>query len=237
MVGSSDLLRLKPSSLLRQKIGILQRPFLDAAAKRFWARDDLQSVFSDFLFLTHCVIRASAPIMQAARDAACNREIGEPGNRGIETRDRVAEMLIPYLAHHIQEEHEHDDWLLDDMEALGMKREDILKRIPPPEVAEVVGAQYYWLHHAHPVAVLGYIAVLEGDPPREEEIEAAIVRTGLPRDAFRTFLSHAKLDPGHKEEFEQFLDSLPLAPEQEALVGVSAIHTAAGMQRIFARLG
>src|SRR5262245_49345237 len=149
--------------------------------------------------------------MMAARDEARIRA----------GADLVSGRLGPYLDHHIEEEHQHDDWLLDDMAALGLDRGDVLRRIPPTEVAEVAGAQYYWLHHYHPLSVLGYIAVLEGYPPNESEIETAIRRSGLAPAAFRTILSHAKLDPAHKQEFEDFLDSLQLTPEQEAMVGVS----------------
>ena len=211
------------SKTLRRKLALVST----GSERSFWSHPELRSIYPEYCFLTHCVIRASAPIMAAARD----RAIELSANR--DNTDPVSALLVPYLDQHIAEEHEHDDWLLDDMEVLGLQREDVLRRIPPAEVAAVVGAQYYWLRHAHPVAVLGYIAVLEGDPPREEDVEEAIVRTGLPRAAFRTILSHATLDPGHKEEFESFLDTLPLTPEQEALVGLSAIHTAAGIQRVF----
>jgi heme oxygenase-like protein len=216
------------SHRLRQKLKLVST----GSGRSFWSHPALSSLYPEYCFLSHCVIRASVPIMVAARD----RAIALSGNRVIGKTNPVAEMLVPYLSRHIDEEHEHDEWLLNDMEVLRMPREEMLRRIPPAEVAEVVGAQYYWLHHAHPVSLLGYIAVLEGDPPREDEVEAAIERTGLPRAAFRTILSHAGLDPGHKEEFERFLDSLPLTPEQEALIGVSAIHTAAGMAQVFARL-
>ena len=31
--------------------------------------------------------------------------------------------------------------------------------------AALVGAQYYWIRHVHPVALLGYVMLLEGYPP------------------------------------------------------------------------
>jgi hypothetical protein len=83
---------------------------------------------------------------------------------------------------------------------------------------------------------LGYIAVLEGDPPREDELEAAAKRTGVPHEAFRTFISHAKLDPNHKQELDDFIDSLPLTTTQQISLTVSAVSTIAGLRRIFAIL-
>jgi hypothetical protein len=215
------------SSLLRLKLALLNGRATGAPEERFWTHPRLKEIFAEYLFLTHCVIRASVPILTAAEKEA---------RRRAERGDEVCARLADYVAQHVEEEQNHDAWLLDDLEVLGYPRADVLKRVPPVAVAETAGAQYYWVNHVHPVAVLGYIAVLEGDPAREDEVEAAAARTGLPHDAFRTILMHAKLDPNHKQEMEEFLDSLPLTAEQQALVGVSAIATMSGMQRIMARL-
>ncbi|MFL6299153.1 MAG: iron-containing redox enzyme family protein [Terriglobales bacterium] len=209
------------AAALRQKVALVRGP----SGERFWIRPDLKQIFPEFLFLSHCIIRASVPLMRTAVDLARTR-----------SHEPVSRALVEYFSHHVTEEADHDTWLLDDMESLGLARDQVLQRIPPAEVAELVGAQYYWMHHSDPVALLGYVAVLEGDPPLEEELEAAANRTGLPHDAFRTFISHAKLDPNHKQELDDFIDSLPLSPEQEALISVSAITTMAGLRRVFATL-
>ena len=208
------------SAALRQKLALAR----DVPTERFWTRPDLRDIFPEFLFLTHCIIRASVPLMQAAA------EVSRAGNS--ETSRRLAD----YFGHHVTEEASHDDWLLDDMLVLGLERSQVLSRVPPASVAELVGAQYYWLHHAHPVALLGYISVLEGDPPREDELEAAVRRTGLPHDAFRTFISHAKLDPHHKQELDDFIDSLSLSGQHQSLLAVSAITTLDGLNKVFSRL-
>ena len=186
----------------------------------------MRDIFPEFLFLTHCIIRASVPLMETAARVAAAKGPDDP----------IASRLADYFGHHVTEEAAHDEWLLDDMEVLGFKRHEILERIPPAEAAEMVGAQYYWLHHSDPVALLGYVAVLEGDPPREDELESAVLRTGLPHDAFRTFISHAKLDPNHKQELDDFIDSLPLTDAQQNLLAVSALTTVGGLQSIFAAL-
>jgi hypothetical protein len=209
------------AAALRQKMALVRGP----AGERFWTRPDLKQVFPEFLFLSHCIIRASVPLMRTAVEIANSC-----------AKDAVSRAVAEYFSHHVTEEADHDKWLLDDMESLGFLRDQVLQRIPPAEVAELVGAQYYWVHHSDPVALLGYVAVLEGDPPLEDELEAAAKRTGLPHDAFRTFISHAKLDPHHKQELDDFIDSLPLTRSQESLISVSAINTIAGLRRVFATL-
>ena len=98
---------------------------------------------------------------------------------------------------------------------------------PPASVASLVGAQYYWVLHHHPIALLGYIALLEGNPPSPQSIDDLETRTGLPASAFRTMRLHATADPGHAEAFDRFIDALPLDDYQESLIAVSAAHTGA----------
>ena len=140
--------------------------------------------------------------------------------------DPLAEPLAVYLDEHVDEERGHDETLLDDLELLGLTRADVLARVPPPSVATLVGAQYYWILHHHPLAFLGFVGVMEGFPPTEELVEQLIERTGYPPEAFRTFAEHAELDPGHRDHLDRVLDALPLTPDDEALLGVSAITTA-----------
>lgn len=135
--------------------------------------------------------------------------------------------LAQYLTEHVEEELGHDETLLGDLEVLGFDRTSVLERIPPPDVAALVGQQYYWILHFHPIAFLGYVAVMEGFPPTPELIETLIERTGFPRKAFTTFAEHAELDPGHRDHLDRTLDALPLEPWHEAALGVSAIATVA----------
>jgi hypothetical protein len=141
-------------------------------------------------------------------------------------RDPLAEPLSGYLAEHIDEELHHDETLLGDLELLGIYRTSVIERMPTPDVAALVGQQYYWILHFHPIAFLGYVAVMEGYPPTPELIETLVERTGFPRDAFRTYIEHGELDPGHRDHLDRTIDSLPLEDRHEAALGVSAIATA-----------
>lgn len=202
------------SEQLRDKLQLAIGPAL-AASRRFWAHARFPDLYPEFLVRTHCIIRASVPLMEAALARA----------RAMSASDGVARELAAYFAEHSVEEHRHDEWLLDDLQVLGMPREQVLARIPPPTVAALVGVQYYWILHYHPVALLGYVAVLEGYPPSTEHLEAVLARTGLPRAAFRTLLKHAQLDRHHRDDLDRTLDRLPLSREQSAVIGMSAFHT------------
>jgi hypothetical protein len=146
--------------------------------------------------------------------------------RALAADDPVAAGVAAYFEVHAEEERDHDLWLLEDLELIDVDRDAVLARVPSPAVAGLVGAQYYWILHYHPVALLGYFALMEGFPPTQEWIDDVIARTGFPREAFRTFEEHGELDTHHRDELYQAIDGLPLTRAHEELLGLSAISTA-----------
>jgi hypothetical protein len=188
---------------------------LREASKRLWESRDISELYPTMLFCIHSMARASVPLMNAAVDRL----------RAMSPVDPISVPLIRYFVRQIPQETGHDDWLLEDLVALGCSREEILARMPPPTVAALVGAQYYWIFHHHPVALLGYILVVESEPPSVELVERTVAETGLPREAFRSFFRHAVLEPAHNDALDRLLDSLPLSREQQGLIGVSVIQT------------
>jgi hypothetical protein len=202
------------STELRWKIRLVLPGFVDAG-NRLIAHRRVRELYPEYLFISHCVIRASVPLMDAGRVRAQARAEIDP----------VSAALAPYLEEHIAEELHHDEWLLDDLEFLGRPRSEVLARPPLPAVAALVGAQYYWIFHYHPVALLGYIAVLEGYPPSLKMIADLASATDYGPDAFRTMVAHAELDPGHRDELYELVDSLALTHEQSVVMGLSALHT------------
>jgi pyrroloquinoline quinone (PQQ) biosynthesis protein C len=175
----------------------------------------VRELWPEYIVLQHQIIRATVPLTRAALERARNLE------------DPLGPPLARYLELHVDEELGHDETLLDDLEPLGLPREEVLERMPSPAVASLVGAQYYWILHHNPVAFLGYVGVMEGYPPTEELVATLMERTGFPREAFRTFSEHGELDPGHRDHLDRTLDALPLTERHEQVVGASAIATVA----------
>jgi Iron-containing redox enzyme len=210
---------------LRRKIELARGGML-RALEGFWSQPDVAARYPELLFHIHCVVRATVPAMEAARRKAEERSASDP----------VARAVAAYLARHIPEELHHDDWLLDDLEALGVPRETVWRRVPPPTAAALVGTLYYWVLHAHPVAWMGYAAVTEGHPPSAGFLRSVMERTGLPPEGFRTYLKHAQLDPHHSREMYAALDDMPLTGEQAALLGVVSLVTLHDVAALFERL-
>jgi len=176
LVVNGELLRAK----IRLAAGAL-RPAIDA----FWDHPRLPEMFPDFLVAIYGSVRATIPLMEAASSTSLRLD------------DPVAASLPGYFQKHAQEEINHDEWLLRDLEVMGFARDDETSRLPHPVISEMVGAQYYWIFHSHPVALLGFFAVLEGNPPQNEDLSAVQARTGLPSEAFRMLRDHAEIDDRH----------------------------------------
>ena len=141
--------------------------------------------------------------------------------------DPVAEGLAAYLERHIPEEMHSDEpggATLDDLEVLGIDPVALEAQPPHPKIAALLGAQYFWIFHYHPVAILGFLE-LEAFHPQRLALEQFIEKSGLPRDGFRQLLLHARLDVVHARDLHRVLDSLPLEPRHEQLIGLSALQT------------
>ena len=200
----------------RLRAGIARvRPRLEAAAARVWSHPSVRDLYASYLIAVHGLIRASVPLMEAALGRAQERA----------PDDAVAAAMVDYLSGHIPEERGHDEWVLEDLEAVGGSRQDALDQFPSLSTARAVGAQYYWIHHVHPVALLGFIAVLEGHPPSVAGLDQLVRITGLPKAAFRTLYGHARLDVGHRDDLDDLLDRLPLDERLASLMEKSAVHT------------
>ncbi|MEU7908832.1 iron-containing redox enzyme family protein [Actinoplanes sp. NPDC049118] len=197
-------------------------PTLRAASARLWQRPGLPGRYRGYLCAMHAVVRASVPVMEFAA-GRCAELVDDP----------VGGPLQAYLRHHIEEERGHDDWLAADLAELGAGADPAgLLAQPPPAAAALVGPQYYWIAHVHPVAVLGYIAVLEANAPAVRLVDR-LTSAGIPERAVRTVREHAVLDTGHTEQVFSLLDELPLTEEQLRLVSISGLQTAQALVGLY----
>jgi pyrroloquinoline quinone (PQQ) biosynthesis protein C len=213
------------ATVLRARLGLAE-PALHAAARRLWQAPGLGERYPRYLRVMHGVIRASVPLMRLA--ARRCTELGP--------RDPVAAPLRRYLDRHIVEEHEHDEWLLADLAALGHDPGRARAEQPSPAVARLVGAQYYWTQHHHPVALLGYIAVLESNAPAASLAGWLVSAAGVPTAGVRTVRAHAALDTAHASAVFDLLDTLALTPAQRTAVAISGLHTCDALLGVFAAI-
>ena len=204
---------LSNSDVLWSKIRLAEVR-LHSVTQEFWHHPELAEMLPAFLVQLHRVMKGGIGLMRLARDRA--REMKD---------DPVAAITAEYLEEHILEEQDHDAWLLDDIGTLGISPQQVDDATPLASVVSLHGAQYFWALNIHPVAVFGYLIVLEGKPPVTSELDAIRLRSGLPDTAFRCLVLHADNDPHHLADLNDTLDRMPLTPEQEKYIALSAFHT------------
>lgn len=124
--------------------------------------------------------------------------------------------LRDYYLEHAEEERGHAAWLAADLLTAGA---DVMK-IPKSRTAvAMAGGQYYLMKHVSPAALLGYMAVLEGNPMPMEMIEHLEALHGV--DLLRTVRYHAEHDIDHGAYLAQMIDKT-----KDGIIMESAVQTA-----------
>jgi hypothetical protein len=135
--------------------------------------------------------------------------------------------LKQYFIAHLEEERGHQEWLADDLMTAGID----VKKMPLSHFAvAMAGSQYYLIRHVSPVALLGYMAVLEGCPMPLEAVEDLEAMHG--KEMFRTLRYHAAHDIDHGRELFALIDKY-----DDALIMHSAVATANYLNEFFRELG
>ncbi|MGH3274906.1 MAG: iron-containing redox enzyme family protein [Pseudonocardiaceae bacterium] len=196
-------------------------PMMMADLAAMWRSDRIGEAYRSWMRTMHFTVRATVPLMLFASEACLAR----PG-------DPLATEFGAFLARHIREEYGHDRWVAADYVEAGGAAADLEDIVIGADVAAMVGAQYYWIRHAHPIALLGHMAVLEGNPPSALLAADLARRTGFAPSAFRALERHSSIDVRHGQEITRLIDSLTFTPQQEALMGLSALATVRGVMAL-----
>jgi hypothetical protein len=218
----SSVLHRTAGDLLRMKFSFAT-PALNSVSAQLWQAEGLAQRYPHYLSTMHGVLRASVPLMELAADLCLTRDAEDP----------VAAPLRTHLLRHAAEEQDHDAWLLADLAVLGHDPAEVAARQPAPAVARLVGPQYYWIRHDHPVALLGYMAVLEAHAPSPRLLEHIALATGFPDAALGTVRAHAAIDPGHADAVFDLCDRLPLTGRQLDAIAVSGLATAVALLDVY----
>ena len=162
-----------------------------------------------FLNCAYHHVRYTAPLFETAL-AACGPE------------DAV---LAAGLEEYIEEERGHDEWIIDDIIALGGDGEASRHGRPPLAVRAMVAYAYHLIAEEGPYSVLGMAHVLEGMSVvlADKAAHAIQDRLALPRESggFSYLISHGSVDIGHVEGFANLVNALD-TPERRAVVFASA---------------
>lgn len=125
-----------------------------------------------------------------------------------------------FLYDHMSEEKGHEQWVLQDLAAMGVPVEQTLSHEPHPFTLTLTGYNYWATEHRHPCAVLGMLYALEVmasvyGGPFTSALRESLLLDGEQGVSFIS--SHATLDSEHMAELREVLDKVEDPAALEAI--------------------
>ena len=189
---------------------LLSIPFIQHGAK---GELNLQSYLA-FLAQAYHHVKHTTPLLMA-----CGSRI--PGN---------LEWLRDAMAHYIEEEVGHQEWILKDIGACGGDPETVRNSKPDFPAEMMCAYAYHIIDRGNPVGMLGMVLVLEGTSISlaTEAARNTQKALGLPDNAFTYLTSHGSLDISHMEFYRSLVNRLE--NEQDKL---AVIHCAKRFYKLY----
>lgn len=135
------------------------------------------------------------------------------------------EWLRAAVAHYIEEETGHQEWILNDIRHCGGDSEAVRHGSPSMETDIMVAYAYDTVMRRNPVGLFGMVLVLEGTSVNIATRAANAIqqRIGLPDNCFTYLASHGSLDINHMEFFEKLVNRLAEPTDQAAVIGCAKV--------------
>jgi len=124
------------------------------------------------------------------------------------------------LVEYIEEEHGHEQWILNDIDACGGDSAAAARRQPGLPTELMVSFVYDYIQRINPVGMFGMVYVLEGTSVAIATRAAAIIqeRLGLPPQALSYLRSHGSVDVKHIEDYRRLVDHFDAPEDRDAVV-------------------
>ena len=130
------------------------------------------------------------------------------------------EWLREAVVNYIEEEVGHQEWILNDLQALGVDKEGVRHGKPSIHTELMVSYAYDQVLRNNPVGFFGMVYTLEKTSSTIATFAAEQISTGLslPREAMSYMISHGSLDVEHMQDFEQIMNRLDSKTDKAAVL-------------------
>ncbi|MCW8931400.1 MAG: iron-containing redox enzyme family protein [Gammaproteobacteria bacterium] len=130
------------------------------------------------------------------------------------------EWLRDAMAHYIEEEVGHQEWILNDITACGGDAEEVRHSTPGFSAEVMCSYAYNIIDRGNPVGFLGMVLVLEGTSINlaTEASKNLCQNLGLPESAFSYLSSHGSLDISHMEFYSELVNRIENETDQKAII-------------------
>lgn len=132
-----------------------------------------------------------------------------------------------FLYEHMMEEKGHEEWVVADLEVVGVSRETTLQYAPSGHMLALNGYNFWSADRRHPCSVLGMVYALEViasvyGGPITSAIQESLLLEG---DRGISFInSHATLDAKHMAELRVVLNTIEDEPAKLAIVESTKVN-------------
>ena len=139
------------------------------------------------------------------------------------------EWLREAIVHYIDEETGHQEWILNDLHALGVDKDSVRHGTPSMQTELMVSYAYDVIARQNPVGFFGMVYTLEKTSSTIASYAAGQIATtlNLPAEAMTYMISHGSLDVEHMQDFENLMNQLD--EEDKGCV----LHTAPIFYRLY----
>ena len=135
------------------------------------------------------------------------------------------EWLREAIVHYIEEEVGHQEWILNDLQLLGIDKEQVRRGKPSIATELMVSYAYDSIARGNPVSLFGMVYTLEKTSSTIATYAAQQIATALdlPSAAMSYMISHGSLDIAHMQHFEKLMNRLEDAADRAAVLHAVAV--------------
>ncbi len=140
------------------------------------------------------------------------------------------EWLRDAMAHYIEEELGHQEWILNDIAVCGGDAEAVRHGEPAMPAELMCAYAYDIVHRRNPIGFLGMVLVLEGTSIElaTRAAKATQANLKLPDNAFTYLTSHGALDISHMQFYQGLVNRLEREEDKRFV-----IHTAKRFYKLY----
>jgi pyrroloquinoline quinone (PQQ) biosynthesis protein C len=132
------------------------------------------------------------------------------------------------LYERIEEEKNHETWVLEDIAAIGGDVARVRAHSPSAPVQCMVGFNYFCAERAHPCAILGMLYSLEVIASAYAATLSQSIAKAIGRDmdgpGFRFLLSHSAMDQDHVAKLNVLMKTIDDPAAQESIINATGVN-------------
>lgn len=143
------------------------------------------------------------------------------------------EWLREGITHYIEEEIGHQEWILNDLAALGVDKEAVRNGTPSVATELMISYAYDTVYRNNPVGLFGMVYALEKTSSTIATYAASQIAETLelPEQAMSYMISHGSLDIEHMQYYEKAMNRLDDEGDK-----ASVLHTAPIFYQLYSNM-